>query len=225
MITLKNVSKIYPNGTEGLKNVSLHIDKGEFVFVVGLSGSGKSTMIKLLTKEINPEEGDITINSIDTVNMKRSKIPYLRRNIGIVFQDFRLFPNKTVFENVAFAMRIIGESTKKINKVVPGLLKIVGLEDKMASFPKQLSGGEQQRVALARALANNPSIIIADEPTGNVDEKMSYEIIDLFKYINEHGKTVIVVTHDMNLVQHYGKRVITVENGKIESDVPEVRGY
>lgn len=225
MITFENVSMIYDTGTTALDNVNLTINDNEFVFIVGKSGAGKSSLIKLIMAEEHPTRGKLVVNDCHLEDISSREIPYHRRKLGIVFQDFRLFPNKTVFENVAFAMRIIGVSSKKINVVVPGLLKIVGLEDKMASFPKQLSGGEQQRVALARALANNPSIIIADEPTGNVDEKMSYEIIDLFKYINEHGKTVIVVTHDMNLVQHYGKRVITVENGKIESDVPEVRGF
>ena len=218
MITLKNVSKVYPNGTEGLKNVSLHIDKGEFVFVVGLSGSGKSTMIKLLTKEINPEEGEITINSIDTVNMKRSKIPYLRRNIGIVFQDFRLLENKTVYENVAFAMQVVEAPPKIIKRNIPTVLSLVGLKDKAHVYPNELSGGEQQRTALARAIVNNPPILIADEPTGNLDPATSWDIMSLLDEINKRGTTVVIATHAKDIVDRMQKRVIALDNGEVVRD-------
>ncbi len=218
MITLNNVSKIYPNGTEGLKNVSLHIDKGEFVFVVGLSGSGKSTMIKLLTKEINPEEGEIIINSINTVNMKRSKIPYLRRNIGIVFQDFRLLENKTVYENVAFAMQVVEAPPKIIKRNIPMVLSLVGLKDKAHVYPNELSGGEQQRTALARAIVNNPPILIADEPTGNLDPATSWDIMSLLDEINKRGPTVVIATHAKDIVDRMQKRVIALDNGEVVRD-------
>ena len=218
MITLKNVSKVYPNGTEGLKNVSLHIDKGEFVFVVGLSGSGKSTMIKLLTKEINPEEGEIIINSINTVNMKRSKIPYLRRNIGIVFQDFRLLENKTVYENVAFAMQVVEAPPKIIKRNIPTVLSLVGLKDKAHVYPNELSGGEQQRTALARAIVNNPPILIADEPTGNLDPATSWDIMSLLDEINKRGTTVVIATHAKDIVDRMQKRVIALDNGEVVRD-------
>ncbi|MBQ2679979.1 MAG: cell division ATP-binding protein FtsE [Firmicutes bacterium] len=218
MITLNNVSKIYPNGTEGLKNVSLHIDKGEFVFVVGLSGSGKSTMIKLLTKEINPEEGEIIINSINTVNMKRSKIPYLRRNIGIVFQDFRLLENKTVYENVAFAMQVVEAPPKIIKRNIPMVLSLVGLKDKAHVYPNELSGGEQQRTALARAIVNNPPILIADEPTGNLDPATSWDIMSLLDEINKRGTTVVIATHAKDIVDRMQKRVIALDNGEVVRD-------
>ena len=218
MITLKNVSKIYPNGTEGLKNVSLHIDKGEFVFVVGLSGSGKSTMIKLLTKEINPEEGEITINSIDTVNMKRSRIPYLRRNIGIVFQDFRLLENKTVYENVAFAMQVVEAPPQIIKRNIPMVLSLVGLKDKAHVYPNELSGGEQQRTVLARVIVNNPPILIADEPTGNLDPATSWDIMSLLDEINKRGTTVVIATHAKDIVDRMQKRVIALDNGEVVRD-------
>lgn len=218
MITLNNVSKVYPNGTEALKDVSLHIDKGEFVFIVGSSGSGKSTMIKLLTKEINPNEGEITINSIDTVNMQRGKIPYLRRNIGIVFQDFRLLENKTVYENVAFAMQVIEAPPKLIRRNIPTVLSLVGLKDKAHVYPTELSGGEQQRTALARAIANNPPILIADEPTGNLDPATAWDIMSLLDEINKRGTTVVIATHAKDIVDKMQKRVIALESGKIIRD-------
>ena len=218
MITLKNVSKVYPNGTEGLKNVSLNIEKGEFVFIVGLSGSGKSTMIKLLTKEINPEEGEITVNTIDTVNMKRGKIPYLRRNIGIVFQDFRLLENKTVYENVAFAMQVVEAPPKIIKRSIPTVLSLVGLKDKAHVYPNELSGGEQQRAALARAIANNPPILIADEPTGNLDPATAWDIMSLLDEINKRGTTVVIATHAKDIVDKMQKRVIALDNGEVVRD-------
>ena len=169
MLRIENVTKVYPNGSEGIKNVSIRIEKGEFVFFIGSSGSGKSTLIKLLMKELNPTSGKITINGINTTDMKESQIPYLRRNLGIVFQDFRLLPNKTVYENVAFAMQVIEAPKKQIRRNVPNVLSLVGLSHKAKAYPNQLSGGEQQRTALARAIVNNPPILIADEPTGNLD--------------------------------------------------------
>lgn len=201
MIELKNVSKVYPNGTVALDKVNLRINDGEFVFVVGASGAGKSTLMKLLLREETASEGDIFVDEYDLGKMTDKKIPFYRRQLGMVFQDFRLFPNKTVFENVAFAMRVVGEPTKNIRRKVPTILNIVNLQDKIKSYPRELSGGEQQRVALARALANNPRIIIADEPTGNIDPKMSLEIMNLLIKIHNHGKTVIVVTHEKGLVE------------------------
>ncbi|MBP3580836.1 MAG: cell division ATP-binding protein FtsE [Clostridia bacterium] len=219
MIEFKNVSKTYNNRDFVLKNVDLHIDDGEFVFIVGPSGSGKTTLTKLLLREEKVSEGRIVINGFRLDKMRSGKVPYLRREMGVVFQDFRLFPKKTVYENVAFAMQVIGAPHSSIKKRVPFFLDQVGLADKMKSFPTQLSGGEQQRVALARALVNNPEIIIADEPTGNIDPQMSIEIMELLVKLNEKlGKTVIVVTHEQNLVDRYRKRVITIKDGEILND-------
>lgn len=219
MIEFKNVSKTYNNRDFVLKNVDLHIDDGEFVFIVGPSGSGKTTLTKLLLREEKVSEGRIVINGFRLDKMRSGKVPYLRREMGVVFQDFRLFPKKTVYENVAFAMQVIGAPSKSIKKRVPFFLEQVGLADKMKSFPTQLSGGEQQRVALARALVNNPEIIVADEPTGNIDPEMSIEIMELLVKLNEKlGKTVIVVTHEQNLVDRYRKRVITIKDGEILND-------
>lgn len=219
MIEFKNVSKTYNNREFVLKNVDLHIDDGEFVFIVGPSGSGKTTLTKLLLREEKVSEGRIVINGYRLDKMRNGKVPYLRREMGVVFQDFRLFPKKTVYENVAFAMQVIGAPQRSIKKRVPFFLDQVGLADKMKSFPTQLSGGEQQRVALARALVNNPEIIIADEPTGNIDPEMSIEIMELLVKLNEKlGKTVIVVTHEQNLVDRYKKRVITIKDGEILND-------
>ena len=218
MIEFKNVSKAY-NKDYILKNVDLRIDDGEFVFIVGRSGSGKTTLTKLLLREEKVTDGRIVINGFRLDKMRSGKVPYLRREMGVVFQDFRLFPKKNVYENVAFAMQVIGASSKSIKKRVPFFLDLVGLSDKMKSFPSQLSGGEQQRVALARAIVNNPDIIIADEPTGNLDPQMSKEIMELLVTLNEKlGKTVIVVTHEQNLVEQYNKRVITIGEGGIEND-------
>lgn len=218
MIELKNVSKVYPNGTVALDKVNLRINDGEFVFVVGASGAGKSTLMKLLLREETASEGDIFVDEYDLGKMTDKKIPFYRRQLGMVFQDFRLFPNKTVFENVAFAMRVVGEPTKNIRRKVPTILNIVNLQDKIKSYPRELSGGEQQRVALARALANNPRIIIADEPTGNIDPKMSLEIMNLLIKIHNHGKTVIVVTHEKGLVDYFKQRVVTIQDGKLVDD-------
>ena len=218
MIEFKNVCKKYPNGTLALDDVSLKIDDGEFVFIVGESGAGKSTMLKTLFREEKISAGSLVVDGYDLKKIRNRKIPFYRRNLGIVFQDFRLFPNKTVFENVAFAMRAIGVPTKDINLRVPTILSIVNLQDKAKSFPRELSGGEQQRVALARALANNPSIIIADEPTGNIDPKLSLEIMNLLIKIHKHGKTVIVVTHEKNFVDYFQQRVITIKDGKVVDD-------
>ena len=218
MIEFKNVSKAY-NKEYILKNVDLRINDGEFVFIVGKSGSGKTTLTKLLLREEKVTEGRIVINGFRLDKMRNGKVPYLRREMGVVFQDFRLFPKKNVYENVAFAMQVIGAPSKLIKQRVPFFLNLVGLSSKMKSFPTQLSGGEQQRVALARAIVNNPDIIIADEPTGNLDPQMSREIMDLLITLNEKlGKTVIVVTHEQNLVKKYQKRVITIGAGGIEND-------
>ncbi len=218
MIQFTNVSKKYDNGTHALKDINLTIDKGEFVFVVGSSGAGKSTFLKLMMREEVPSTGSITVDDIDLTKIKKREIPKFRRRLGIVFQDFRLIPNMTVFDNVAFAMRVIGTKEKKIRRRVPYVLSLMGLNEKARNFPQELSGGEQQRVALARALANNAEIIIADEPTGNVDPQMSYEIVDLLMRLNEAGTTVIMVTHEHSLVRCFDKRVIILDKGAVVSD-------
>ena len=209
---------MYPNGTVALEHVNLTIDDGEFVFVVGASGAGKSTLMKLLLREEKVTSGKLIVGDYDLTKIPNYKIPYYRRQLGMVFQDFRLFEKKTVYENVAFAMRVIGESSREIKRRVPTILSIVNLSDKYKSFPTELSGGEQQRVALARALANNPSIIIADEPTANIDPKLKIEIMNLLLKINKRGKTVIVVTHEKNLVDFFQKRVITLQGGHLVDD-------
>ena len=224
MIQLENVKKVYPNGSQALKGVSIHIKKGEFVFIIGSSGSGKSTLIKLLLKELAPTEGKITINGIDTTNLARNEIPYLRRNLGVVFQDFRLLPNKTVYENVAFAMRVIEAPSRIIRRNVPTVLSLVGLQKKLRAYPNQLSGGEQQRTALARAIVNNPPILIADEPTGNLDPDTAWGIMNLLEDINSRGTTVVVATHAKDIVDAMQKRVITLKKGVIIRDV-EKGGY
>ncbi|MBO4769709.1 MAG: cell division ATP-binding protein FtsE [Clostridia bacterium] len=218
MIEFKDVTKVYPNGTEALKGISLTIQDGEFVFIVGASGAGKSTLTKLLTREEKVTGGSIIVDNFNLTKMSSSKVPYYRRKIGVVFQDFRLLNDMTVYENVAFAMQVIGEPDKVISRRVPSMLNIVGLSDKASSFPSQLSGGEQQRVALARALANNPNTIIADEPTGNIDPKLSLEIMNLLVKIHNHNKTVIVVTHEKTLVDYFQQRVVTIKDGEIVSD-------
>ncbi|MBQ2846842.1 MAG: cell division ATP-binding protein FtsE [Clostridia bacterium] len=218
MIQFTNVSKKYDNGTHALKDINLTIDKGEFVFVVGSSGAGKSTFLKLMMREEVPSSGSITVDDIDLTKIKKRDIPKFRRRLGIVFQDFRLIPNMTVFDNVAFAMRVIGTKEKKIRRRVPYVLSLMGLNEKARNYPQELSGGEQQRVALARALANNAEIIIADEPTGNVDPQMSYEIVDLLMRLNEAGTTVIMVTHEHSLVRCFDKRVIILDKGTVVSD-------
>ena len=219
MITLDRVSKSYTNdGIPALNDVSLEIDRGEFVFIVGDSGSGKSTMIKLLLRELTPSTGRITVNGVNVGALKQRKIPKYRRNIGCVFQDFRLLKDRNVYENVAFAQRVIEVPTKQIKKNVPAMLSLVGLPEKYKSKIRQLSGGEQQRVALARALVNNPPILLADEPTGNLDPRNSWEIMKLLEEINRRGTTVVVVTHNREIVNAMRKRVITVKKGVIVSD-------
>ena len=207
--------------TKALNNLDIKIENGEFVFIVGSSGAGKSTLLKLMMREEVPSSGTININGFDLNNLKKKQIPYFRRSLGIVFQDFRLIHTMNVYDNVAYAMRVIGSRESAIRKRVPYLLGLVGLNSKARSKPNQLSGGEQQRVALARALANNASMIIADEPTGNIDPKMSYEIVDLLNHINADGTTVIMVTHDFHLVKTFNHRVITIKDGAIESDYPD----
>lgn len=218
MIEFRNIKKVYANGTVALDGINLRIADSEFVFIVGASGAGKTTMTKLLLREEKATEGKLIVDEFNLTKLPNYKVPYYRRNIGIVFQDFRLFPNKTVYENVAFAMRVIGEPAKVIRRRVPSILNIVNLQDKYKCYPNELSGGEQQRVALARALANNPSTIIADEPTGNIDPKMSLEIMNLLVKIHKKGKTVIVVTHEKNLVDYFKQRVVTLKDGKIIDD-------
>ena len=210
--------KAYSTGNHALNGVSLHIDKGEFVFIVGDSGSGKSTLIKLLLKELEPTSGTIKVNGINLNKMKQRAIPKYRRKIGVVFQDFRLLKDRNVYENIAFAQRVVITPTKNIRKNVPAMLSLVGLAEKYKSYPKQLSGGEQQRVALARALVNKPNILLADEPTGNLDPKNSKEIMKLLETINERGTTVVVVTHNQEIVDQMKKRVIAMHRGVIISD-------
>ena len=223
MIQFDDVYKMYPNGTNALNGVNFKIEDGEFVFIVGRSGAGKSTIIKMLMCEDKPSSGIVTVNDYDVTKIRRSKIPYLRRTMGVVFQDFRLIDSMTVFENVAFSMRVIGASRRVIRRRVPYVLGIVRLGHKAKNYPHELSGGEQQRVALARALVNNPRMIIADEPTGNVDPSMAHEIMELLIEINKMGTTVIVVTHDKSLVDRFNKRVITLQDGKIIGD--QTGGY
>lgn len=218
MIKLEHVSKSYSAGIPALNDVSLNIEEGEFVFIVGDSGSGKSTLIKLLLKELEPTEGTITINGQKLNKIRRRQIPKFRRKIGVVFQDFRLLKDRNIYDNVAFAQKVIGESTRSIKKNVPLMLSMVGLAAKYRSYPKQLSGGEQQRVALARALVNKPEILLADEPTGNLDPKNSWEIMRLLEDVNKKGTTVVVVTHNKEIVNMMKKRVITLKHGEIISD-------
>lgn len=219
MIELKNVTKTYPNGTVALSDVSLKIENGEFVFIVGESGAGKSTLLKLLLKEEDVTSGTLTVDGCELAKLKKKEIPYYRRKLGVVFQDFRLFPDKTVYENVAFALRVIGEHSATIKLKVNAALKIVDLSDKAKCYPDELSGGEQQRVALARALANGPGIIIADEPTGNIDPRHSHDIMEmLIRIQRRYQKTVLVVTHDKTLVDLFRQRVITIRDGKVAED-------
>jgi cell division transport system ATP-binding protein len=218
MIELQHVSKVYDNGSKAIDDISLTIQDGEFVFLVGPSGSGKSTIIKLLTAELRPTSGKIQVNDYDLSRIRRRKIPYMRRTIGVIFQDFRLIDNKTVFENVAFAMRVVGAREQEIKKRVPYVLDLVGLANKSRRLPNELSGGEQQRVAIARALINNPTMVIADEPTGNLDPVRSLEIMYLLEQINALGTTVLVVTHEKELVDRFSKRVVAIDEGKVISD-------
>lgn len=224
MIVLDHVTMQYPTGTKALDDVTFHINKGEFVFIVGSSGSGKTTLIKLLLKEMNPTSGDISVEGKQYSKMKRKEIPMLRRKIGVVFQNFRLLKDRTVFENVAFAQQVVEKSMREIRREVPAMLTMVGLAERYKQYPKELSGGEQQRVALARAIVNRPDIILADEPTGNLDPKNSMEIMRLLEDINRRGTTVVVVTHNKEIVNLMQKRVITLKKGKIISD-EEKGGY
>jgi len=219
LIRLDHVSKSYEVGKPALEDVTIHIDPGEFVFVVGDSGSGKSTLIRLLLKELEPTKGKIYINGQDLKKVTHKKIPMYRRNVGVVFQNFRLLPDRNVYENIAFAMKVVESSNREIKKRVPTMLSLVGLAAKYKSRPSQLSGGEQQRVAIARALVNEPKIILADEPTGNLDSDNTWEIMRLLEEINRRGTTVVVVTHNMEIVRAMNKRVITIKKGVVVSDV------
>ena len=222
MIRMKNVSKVYENGAVALDHVNIEIVKGEFVFVVGVSGAGKSTFIKMLFREELPTEGELFVNGHDVVHMDMTDVPYLRRGLGVIFQDYRLLSDKTVYENVAFAMRVIEAPRQMIQRRVNAVLDVVGLRDKYRDFPSQLSGGEQQRVAIARAIVNDPAILIADEPTGNLDPETSWDIMDIFKRINAAGTTIVMATHDKNIVDTMQRRVVAIEDGKIVRD--EQRG-
>ncbi len=224
MITMENVTMKYPTGTLALQDVSLHIEKGEFVFIVGSSGSGKTTMLELMLRELVPTKGKIRVAGFDYSKLKRRQIPKVRRKLGFVFQNFRLIKDRTVYENVAFAQRVVETPARYIRRQVPAMLTMVGLADKYKSYPRQLSGGEQQRVALARALVNKPDIILADEPTGNLDSKNTWEVMNLLEEINAKGTTVVVVTHNKEIVNAMKKRVITLKKGVIISDV-EKGGY
>ena len=219
MIEFRNVSKVYNKNVKALTNVNINIDKGEFVFLVGPSGAGKSTFIKMLLKEVEPSTGNIVMGNEDLSKIKRRQIPYHRRKIGMVFQDFRLIPTLNVYENVAFAMRVVGASPKEIRKRVPMVLSLVGLSNKYKMFPTELSGGEQQRVSIARAIVNNPKVLIADEPTGNLDPETAKEIMELIDDINKAGTTVVIATHAKEIVNSMKKRVIAIDKGEVVSDV------
>ncbi|MDE6832878.1 MAG: cell division ATP-binding protein FtsE [Ruminococcus sp.] len=218
MVELKNVSVTYSSGVDALNNISLKINDGDFAFVVGSSGAGKSTMIKLLLKEIDATSGSVSVNGYDLGKLKKNKIPEFRRTLGFVFQDFRLIPSMTVYENIAFVLRVIDAPVKYIKKRVPYVIGLVGLKEKADSYPDELSGGEMQRVAIARALVNDPQLIIADEPTGNIDPELSYEIVELLKGINDQGTTILMVTHEHDLVRHFGGRIINITDGQIVFD-------
>lgn len=222
MIELVSIGKTFKDGHKALHGVSFHINKGEFVFLVGPSGSGKSTIIKLIMKELEPTKGKLLVNGKNITKYKRKDIPHLRRGMGVVFQDFRLLPDKTVYENIAFAMEVIEASAREIRKQVPIALSMVGLSKKSNLYPRQLSGGEQQRVSLARAMVNGPSLLIADEPTGNLDPEMSYEIVNVLNEFNQRGTTVLMATHDHEIVNKMKKRVIAIEEGELTRD--EKRG-
>ena len=224
MISLTNVSKRYPSGNLALDNVNLEIDKGEFVFIVGSSGAGKSTLMRLLLREEVPTSGRIIVNGKNVGELRRREIPYFRRTLGVVFQDFRLIPTMNVYDNVAFALRATNVSTRDIRQRVPYILNLVGLQGKARSMPEQISGGEQQRVALARALVNNPDIILADEPTGNTDPELSFEIVELLTEINKVGTTVVMVTHEHDLVAQFQHRIIRIEQGRLIADTGRTGG-
>ncbi len=226
MIEMKDVTKVYENGALALDHINVHIEKGEFVFIVGASGAGKSTFIRMLFREVLPTDGSLIVNGQDVVHMDHSDVPYLRRGLGVIFQDYRLLPDKTVAENVAFAMQVIEAPRRKIQHSVNAVLDIVGLREKYKCFPSQLSGGEQQRVAIARAIVNHPALVIADEPTGNLDPDTSWDIMDIFKRINADGTTIVMATHDKGIVDAMKRRVIAIEDGHIVRDEAQgVYGY
>jgi cell division transport system ATP-binding protein len=226
VLDLENVSKIYPGGNVALRNISIHIDPGEFVFIVGPSGAGKSTFIKMLFREVLPSAGSIRINDVDILNLQPKEIPYMRRQLGIIFQDYRLLPDRTVYDNVAFAMQVIEAPYRQIKRRVMNVLDLVGLRRRAYAHPNELSGGEQQRIAIARAIVNSPALVIADEPTGNLDPETSREIMEIFQEINNSGTTIIMATHDKQIVDSMSKRVIAIENGEIVRDeLNGVYGY
>ena len=226
MLEMKHAGKVYPGGAVGLDDVSIHIKPGEFVFLVGPSGAGKSTFIRLISREIEPTTGQVLVDGVDVMKLKRGEIPYLRRQLGIVFQDYRLLNDRTAYENVAFAMQVIEAPASKIKQRVNEVLKLVGLEERAHNYPGEMSGGEQQRIAIARAIVNDPLLVIADEPTGNLDPETSMEIMNLFSQINHNGTTIIMATHDKTMVDYMQKRVIAIEGGRIvRDDQKGVYGY
>lgn len=226
MLLMTDVSKTYPSGSVALRDVNIHIQPGEFVFVVGPSGAGKSTFIKMLFREVIPTTGNIYVNGVDLLELKEKEIPYLRRQLGIIFQDYRLLPDRTVYDNVAFAMQVIETPYRKIKRRVMSVLDLVGLRKRANSYPTELSGGEQQRVAIARAIVNDPLLVIADEPTGNLDPETSWDIMRIFREINESGTTIVMATHDKEIVDNMEKRVIAIEKGSIvRDDLKGVYGY
>lgn len=226
MLKMTDVSKVYPGGSVALQNVDIHIEPGEFVFVVGPSGAGKSTFIKMLFREVLPTTGSIFVNGVDILSLTPNEIPYMRRQLGIIFQDYRLLPDRTVYENVAFAMEVIETPRRKIKRRVLNVLDLVGLRHRADAYPNELSGGEQQRIAIARAIVNDPIMVIADEPTGNLDPETSWDIMEIFKEINAEGTTIVMATHDKEIVDAMGKRVIAIEDGHIARDEASgVYGY
>lgn len=226
MLIMSDVSKVYPGGSVALQDVNVHIEPGEFVFVVGPSGAGKSTFIKMLFREVLPTTGSIFVNGMDILSLSPKEIPFMRRQLGIIFQDYRLLPDRTVYENVAFAMQVIEAPRRKIKRQVMNMLDLVGLRHRANAYPNELSGGEQQRIAIARAIVNDPVFVIADEPTGNLDPETSWDIMEIFKEINDTGTTIVMATHDKEVVDAMGKRVIAIEHGRIVRDEKEgVYGY
>ena len=226
MLIMSDVSKVYPGGSTALQNVNVHIEPGEFVFVVGPSGAGKSTFIKMLFREVLPTTGSIFVNGVDILSLTPKEIPFMRRQLGIIFQDYRLLPDRTVYENVAFAMQVIEAPHRKIKRQVMNVLDLVGLRNRANAYPNELSGGEQQRIAIARAIVNDPVFVIADEPTGNLDPETSWDIMEIFREINATGTTIVMATHDKEVVDAMGKRVIAIEKGRIVRDEKEgVYGY
>ena len=226
MLRMENVSKVYPGGSVALQDVDIHIKPGEFVFVVGPSGAGKSTFIKMLFREVLPTTGSIFVNGVDILSLTPKEIPYMRRQLGIIFQDYRLLPDRTVYENVAFAMQVIETPHREIKRRVLNVLDLVGLRHRANAYPNELSGGEQQRIAIARAIVNDPILVIADEPTGNLDPETSWDIMEIFKEINASGTTIVMATHDKEIVDAMGKRVVAIEHGNIVRDEASgVYGY